>query len=217
MRAGRHAWGGAMLTLPGVVLAAGRSSRMGRSKALLPLATGEPFVARLVGTLLRGGVTPIVVVTRPGDAALAAVLAPRAADHVRLVANPDPDRGQLSSLQQGLAAVGADVAAALVTLVDVPLVSVATVERLVAAWRASPGVPLVRPAREGRHGHPVIVGRAAIAAVCGASPTAVTRDVLSAFTARGLDVPIEDDAFAFEDVDTPEEYDRLVRRGHDEG
>ena len=138
--------------VPAVVLAGGRSSRMGRPKALLP-AGRETFVGRIARTLRDGGAGPVVVVAPAGDLAarIAAALGPHRPPP-RVVANPDPDRGQLSSLLVGLAAIdrlGEDprgAEAALVTLVDVPLVTAATVRALLDRWRRT-RAPVVRPAR----------------------------------------------------------------------
>jgi molybdenum cofactor cytidylyltransferase len=184
---------------------------MGRPKALLPLGARETFCVRVAKTLLAAGVGPIVIVGRPGDDALAAAV--RDVIDVTIATNPEPDRGQLSSLQAGLAAVGADAGAAVVTLVDVPLVSRATVARLVEVWARS-GAPLVRPERAGRHGHPIVVARSVIDVLLDASHERTTRDVLTPFVGEALDVRV-DDAFAFEDVDTPEEYARLLQRVQD--
>ena len=88
--------------IPAVILAAGRSSRMGRPKALLPCGPGqESFVERIVSRLRLGGVADVLVVGRPEDAALRDAL-DRIALPPRFVENPDPDRGQLSSLLAGL-------------------------------------------------------------------------------------------------------------------
>src|SRR5688500_16443820 len=89
--------------VPAVVLAAGRSSRMGRPKALLPCGPGqETFVARVVSRVRRGGGGgDVLVVGRPDDTALREEL-DRLALPPRFVENPDPDRGQLSSLIAGL-------------------------------------------------------------------------------------------------------------------
>ena len=135
------------MIIPGVVLAAGRSSRMGRPKALLPASPdGETFVGRIVRTLRDGGVDDVVVVAGGMAAEIERVLAQ--ADHPpRVVLNPTPERGQFSSLQVGLRAVDRPgVSAMLVTLVDVPLVSAGTVAALLDAYRRT-GAPLVRPER----------------------------------------------------------------------
>ena len=117
------------MVVPGIVLSGGRSSRMGRPKALLP-AGAETFVGRIVRTLRAGGVGELLVVAPTADLAarIGAALAAHAAPP-RIVVNPDPARGQLSSLLVGLevldprgeAPPGEDrrrVDAVLMTLVD---------------------------------------------------------------------------------------------------
>jgi len=202
--------------VPGLVLAGGRSSRMGRPKALLP-AGPDTFVGRIVRTLRDGGVAEVVVVAPAGE--LAARIAAALAGHrppPPVVANPDPDRGQLSSLLVGLDAVerlAGDrrrVDAALVTLVDVPLVTAATVRALLERYRRT-GAPLVRPARpEGPgHGHPVVFGRALFAALRRADPAAGAKPVVRAHEAEAEDVVV-DDPGAFTDIDTPDDYRRAL-------
>src|SRR4029453_5388452 len=116
--------------IPGIVLAAGASRRMGRPKALLPLgASGLPFVRVICDMLTAAGVSPIVVVTR---AELLESLAGGLPD-TKLAVNRDPERGQLSSLLAGLDLLGAPPAA-MMTLVDLPLVQAGTVAALLAAW-----------------------------------------------------------------------------------
>ena len=197
------------LSVPGLVLAGGRSSRMGRPKALLQ-AGAETFVGRIVRTLREGGVAEVVVVAPAGE--LAARIGAALAGHrppPAVVANPAPDRGQLSSLLVGLDAVDRPgVEAALVTLVDVPLVTAATVRALLERYRRT-GAPIVRPARPGGpgHGHPVLFGRALFAALRRADPAAGAKPVVRAHEAGAEDVVV-DDPGAFTDVDTPEDYRR---------
>src|SRR5204862_5052015 len=103
------------------------STRMGRPKALLP-AAGGTFVRTILAVLRDGGVADAVVVIRPGHEALAAEIV--AAGYGRAVINPRADEGQLSSLLAGLDAIDEEnLEAALVTLVDVPLVTAATIDR----------------------------------------------------------------------------------------
>jgi len=184
---------------------------MGRPKALLPTGvSGETFLSRIVGTLETAGLDDLVVVVGEDRPDLA-----RAIDglpgFVRPVVNPDPSRGQLSSLLAALAVVDRPgVTGMLVTLVDVPLVTAATVEALLAAYRAS-RAPVVRPARAGRHGHPVIFDRAVFDALRAADLAAGAKAVVQARLGEVLDVSV-DDAGAFLDVDTPDDYARAFGR-----
>lgn len=183
---------------------------MGAPKALLPDAEGRPFVARIVGTLADAGVPTIVVVTGSRHDAIAAALA-EAALPVRpvLVRNPDPARGQLSSIWVGLdEAMAPDLGAVLMTLVDVPLTRVETVRRIVDAWRST-GAPIVRPAVGERHGHPVLFDRAVFEELRQAPLDQGAKAVLRAHADLILDVQV-DDPGSVQDVDTPEEYRTLL-------
>ena len=94
-----------MENIPGIVLAGGKSSRMGRPKALLPIGpSGETFFDRVTRTLLDAGVDDIVVVVgADAEAIRAGVRQP--ASSVRIVDNPDYEQGQLTSLLAGLRAI----------------------------------------------------------------------------------------------------------------
>jgi molybdenum cofactor cytidylyltransferase len=123
------------------------------------------------------------------------------------VVNPDPDRGQLSSLIAGLDAVdGPRVFAALVTLVDVPFVMASTITALLSRGRASPA-PIVRATYKSRHGHPVIIRRELFDALRRADPLAGAKPV---FRAHPIDDVEVDDPGVVQDVDTPDDYRRLV-------
>ena len=115
------------MPMPAIVLAAGRSTRMGRPKALLRRPEGETFVERLLSTLIAGGIDDVVVVAGAEAAAIGGGIGFRA----RIVANPDVDRGRLSSMLVGLGVVDRPgVLAVMMTPVDQPFVSEATVRLL---------------------------------------------------------------------------------------
>jgi molybdenum cofactor cytidylyltransferase len=200
-----------MSLLPGIVLAAGASSRMGTPKALL--ATGssrETFVERIVRTLTACDIAPIVVVVREPLSVAVTALLPAAT----VVVNPDPDRGQLSSLRCGLSALGTP-GAVLMTLVDLPFVHEDTVRAVVDAWRAT-GAPLVRPRLGDRHGHPAIFGLPVISALEVADVAFGAKPVLAQFAPDAVSVPVTDRG-AIEDIDTPEAYRRAVGPGSPPG
>lgn len=205
----RH-WPPMPLRFAGVVLAAGRSERMGRPKALLTDPDGVPFIRRIAGTLLEAGVPRVYVVARQeGAADLTRALQGLDAGAVTVVVNGDPDRGQLSSLLTGLATAGA-VDAMLVTLVDVPFVTVETVRAVIAAHAAG-RAPIVRPADGDRHGHPVIFDAALFAELRTAPLDRGAKSVVRAHEAAIVNVPVRDEG-AFVDLDTPEDYARAVPR-----
>ena len=196
--------------IPAIVLAAGRSSRMGRPKAMLPLDSGDTFLSRIVRTFTAAGVEDVVVVV--GHEASAIVESFADVDAVaRFVENADYEQGQLSSLVAGLRVVDRPgVVAVLVTLVDVPLVSAATVRAVVERYRET-RAPIVRPVRGDEHGHPVLIDRSLFDAIRHADPAVGAKAIIRANVSAAGDVSVEDPG-AFVDADTPEDYERLLRR-----
>lgn len=194
--------------IPALVLAAGRSSRMGRPKATLPLEGSDTFLTRIVRTFLDAGVDDVVVVVGTDADAIVASFAPSGLP-ARFVVNRDPDLGQLSSLVAGLGVVDRPgVVAALVTLVDVPLVSAATVRAVVERYRAT-HVPVVRPTSGARHGHPLLVDRALFDAFRSAEASDGAKPIVRAHATPQGDLPIDDEG-AFRDIDTRDEYEALI-------
>jgi molybdenum cofactor cytidylyltransferase len=184
---------------------------MGRPKALLPLGD-ETFLSRVVRSLEAGGIDEIVIVTGLHDAEIrdAWVGAPFAAG-IRLVHNPDHDLGQLSSLLAGLDALGPHPPdGILVALVDQPAVRAVTVTAIVQAWHDR-NAPIVRPVYQGRHGHPVLFAAETFEALRAAPLEEGARAVVRAFGARVEDVTVDDPGICL-DVDTPEDYERLLRQ-----
>lgn len=191
-----------------IVLAAGASSRMGQAKAALRLGqTGETVVSRVVRTMLEGGVPEVVVVAGAHIDAVRAAM-PSHEPRARVIEHPGWEQGQLSSLLAGLDAIDHPlIEAALVTLVDVPLVRSSTVAAVIEAWRRT-RAPIVRPANGDRHGHPVIFDRSIFADLRSADPNAGAKAVFALHRDRIVNVEVQD-AGAFEDIDTPEDYQRL--------
>lgn len=209
-----------------IVLAAGASSRMGQAKAALPLgSTGETVVGHVVRTLLSAGLPSVTVVAGAHIDAVRAAM-PAFEPRARVVEHLGWAQGQLSSLLAGLAAVDdPQLEAILVTLVDVPLVRPGSVAAIVQAWRET-RAPIVRPvdpstplsagpstslrAGGARHGHPVVFDRAVFDDLRQADPNVGAKAVFATHAARRLDVPIADDG-AYEDVDTPADYRRVLK------
>lgn len=170
----------------------------------------ETFLGRIASTLVAGGVDEVVVVTGYHDQAISRIVDALPIP-VRLLRNLSPEEGQLSSLLVALRAVDhLQVRAVVVTLVDLPLVSVSTVRAVLDGYRRT-GAPLVRPERDGRHGHPVLFDRSLFDELRAADPEHGAKPVVRAHAASGLDVPTEDDG-AFTDIDTPQDYERVFDR-----
>jgi molybdenum cofactor cytidylyltransferase len=191
-----------------IVLAAGASSRMGHAKAALPLgATGDTVVSRVVRTLLAGGVPDLVVVAGAHIDAVRRAM-PAHERRARVVEHPGWAQGQLSSLLAGLQAIDDPLLeAALVTLVDVPLVQPSTVAAVIEAWRRT-RAPIVRPVDGDRHGHPVIFDRTVFADLRAANPAVGAKAVFATHAARVLDVEVKDPG-AYKDIDTPGDYEAM--------
>src|SRR5262249_44818692 len=197
--------------IPAIVLAAGKSSRMGRPKALLPIGdSGETFLTHILKTLRAGGIERTVVVVGGHRDAIRATLP--GDESLTVVDNPGFEQGQMSSLLEGRVAAEllGDVEAVMMTLVDLPHISPMTLKAVLAACRQSPGAPLVRPRRGTRHGHPVIFRHSLFAELRAADPAKGARPVVQAHRAEELSVDVIDEG-AFADVDTQEDYDRLIR------
>jgi molybdenum cofactor cytidylyltransferase len=194
--------------IPAVVLAAGRSSRMGRAKATLPLDATDTFLTRIVRTFLEASVDDVVVVVgHEADAIVSSFSA--SGLPARLVVNHDYDRGQWSSLVAGLGVVDRPgVSATLITLVDVPLVTSDTVRAVLACYHRT-HAPVVRPTAGSRHGHPLLVDRSLFAELRAADPAEGAKPVIRAHATAAGDIAIADEG-AFRDIDTEEDYLRMI-------
>jgi molybdenum cofactor cytidylyltransferase len=195
----------------GVILAAGDSSRMGRDKALLPwpppaagqAASTDTFLSAAIRSLALATEFVLVVVGK-NEAALAPIIYAQGAS---LVANPDPGRGQFSSLQVGLHEVlnhGRD--AAMITLVDRPPVNTKTVQTLLDAFEAADqSIWAVVPEYSGKHGHPYLVGREMMEAFLRVPPTSIARDIEHQHQQHIQYLGVDDPLVAL-NINTPEDY-----------
>ncbi len=190
---------------------------MGRAKAALPFGqTGETVLSRIVSTILAGGVPGLAVVAGAHIDAVRQAM-PRHEHRARVVEHAGWEQGQLSSLLAGLDALDDPLLeAVLVTPVDVPLVSPFTVAAVISAWRRT-HAPIVRPVDAAtslpagrRHGHPVIFDRSVFEDLRKADPNIGAKAVFGKHRDRILNVEVKDPG-AFEDIDTPEDYQRLIK------
>lgn len=189
--------------IAGIILAAGASSRMGSPKALLEYR-GETFVNRLV-RVLSSACDPVIVVLGFHAEAIR-----ERVDGATIVVNPDPARGQLSSLQTGLHAVPEDAEAVLFTPVDSPSVKASTIARVVEAFRSrDQNTLLVIPRFQGKRGHPVCTAREVIAEFLALPATSRAKEIVNRHEARTLYIEV-DDPGVLADIDDPEAYQKLA-------
>lgn len=201
----------------GVILAAGESSRMGTDKALLPwppqpadrAPSSETFLTAAIRSL-EFSTDFIVVVAGANTSVISPLVYATAAS---VVTNPDPGRGQFSSLQIGLNEVlnrGRD--AAIITLVDRPPARRATIEKLRTAFaNAESGIWAIVPEYGSQHGHPYVIGRELMTIFLEAPATDNARDIEHTHQEHMQYVPV-DDPFVAMNVNTPEDYAELAAK-----
>jgi molybdenum cofactor cytidylyltransferase len=202
-----------MLRLCGVILAAGASSRMGTDKALLPWPPNannrtETFLSSAIQAF--SSFNDLVIVVGGKNAATITPVVD--ANGAFLVGNPEPEKGQFSSLQFGLREVlhqGCD--GAMITLVDRPPVQPSTLEILRSEFEdaLSRSKWAVVPQYRDNRGHPIVVGRKMIEAFLKAPSTATARSIQLQHREHIEYIPI-DDAFVAMNVDTPLDYANLT-------
>ncbi|MFG1202957.1 molybdopterin-binding/glycosyltransferase family 2 protein [Xanthobacter aminoxidans] len=184
-----------------VILAAGRSSRMGEGiNKLLAEVGGRPVIRRVAEAALASRARPVIVVTGHEHGRVEAALAGL---EVSFVHNPDHATGMASSLRAGIAAVPETVAGALVVLGDMPLLAPGLLDRLMAAYAPASGRLIAAPVEGGQRGHPVLWSRRFFAELAALEGDVGARAILAANAELVAEVPVAAEEGAFLDVDTP--------------
>jgi molybdenum cofactor cytidylyltransferase len=188
----------------GIILAAGVSERLGRSKQLLDWK-GKPFVRQVAKTALAAGLQPVVLVTGADAANTEAAVAGL---DLHIVRNEHWLAGQSSSVKAGLAALPANSGSALFMVVDQPQLPVALIETL-RAEHAATQAPIVAPLVDGHRSNPVLFDRATFTDFAALEGDVGGRAIFSKHPVTW--VPWLDPSLAI-DVDRPEDYNRLLRQ-----
>jgi molybdenum cofactor cytidylyltransferase len=190
----------ASLRITAIVLAAGRSTRMGDTNKLLADVGGSPMVRHVVAAALASRARPVLVVTGHQAEEVRSALAGL---DVTFVANPDYAAGLSTSLKAGIAAVPQSAAGALVLLGDMPRITGDHIDRLIAAFAADGDGCIVVPTHQGRRGNPVLWPSAFFGEMWQLAGDAGARKLLAAHADHVREVDLGSDAI-FLDVDTPE-------------
>ena len=189
-----------------IVLAAGRSRRMGVQKLLLPIH-GEPLIARVVDEVLGSPVDRVFVVVGADATGITAALAGR---RVSIVCNPAVEGEMLSSVRCGLQALPPDCDAVLVVLGDQPGISRSVMAQLADAFLTGPHV-IVVPVYHGQRGHPLLFAMRYRDEILRAYDSVGLRGLLQAHPDEVCEVPVGLPG-VLEDLDLPEDYRRLQQR-----
>ena len=191
-QAGRH--------VAALVLAAGRSTRMGAVNKMLAEIGGKPLVRIAAEQAAASNAQPIIVVTGHEREKVEAALKDLP---VRFVHNPDYAEGLGTSLKAGIAAVPEEADAAIVCLGDMPQVDAMLINRLIAAFDPERGALVVVPSIDGRRGNPVVWSRRFFHDLMAIQGDVGARHLIGNYAEVVVEVPVAGEA-ALTDVDTPE-------------
>jgi molybdenum cofactor cytidylyltransferase len=183
-----------------LVLAAGRSTRMGAVNKLIAEIGGKPLVRIAAEQALASRASPVIVVTGHQREQVEAALEGLP---VHLVHNPDYAEGLGTSLRSGIAAVPAAADAAIVCLGDMPQVNAALIDKLIAGFDPERGALVVVPSIEGRRGNPVLWSRRFFPDLMQIQGDIGARHLIGNYTEAVVEVPLAGEG-ALTDVDTPE-------------
>jgi molybdenum cofactor cytidylyltransferase len=187
-----------------IVLAAGRSTRMGGPNKLLADIKGKPLVRIAAEQALRSRADGVIVVTGHQRERVEQALAGL---NVRFVHNPDFAQGLSTSLRAGLAAVPPETDGAVVCLGDMPQVRAEMIDRLIAAFDPARGALIVVPTVEGKRGNPVLWSRRFFPELSQLEGDVGARHLIGTYGEALVELPADPGMFV--DVDTPEALSAL--------
>ncbi len=190
-----------------IVLAAGRSSRMGPSNKLIEPIEGKPMVAHAARVALDSGAAPVIVVTGFDAPRVAQALSDL---NVAIVHNAAFDDGLSSSLKAGLSALPPECEGALILLGDMPKIEASVLGALLAAFTGPDAICV--PVHQGRRGNPVLWGLSYFAEMMQLTGDVGAKQLLARHADRVTEVPVGSDGI-FADVDTPADLARLIAAG----
>jgi molybdenum cofactor cytidylyltransferase len=184
-----------------IVLAAGRSSRMGGANKLLAELDGRPLLLHAVDAALASQAKPVLVVAGNEAGRVRSMLADR---KVAVVENPDFAAGLSTSLACGLRQLAPEIDGAVVLLGDMPRIGPKAIDRLIAAFNPTEGRAICVPTYGGKRGNPVLWGRRFFAEMEALAGDVGAKHLIGDYAELVAEVAMPDDAVLL-DIDTPEE------------
>jgi molybdenum cofactor cytidylyltransferase len=193
-----------------IILAAGKSTRMGEPKQLLRL--GERTVLeRTLENVRAARVDEIVLVLGSSAATIQRQLPSSTFEGIKVVVNQAWGQGMASSLREGLAALSSEIDAALIVLADQPFLRPETLDQIVDGYRLS-NAQIVIPMYKGFRGNPVLLDRSVFADVMALDGDVGCRAIFGGHVEGIVKVEVEDVGILL-DIDNKEDYERLQRFG----
>jgi molybdenum cofactor cytidylyltransferase len=189
--------------IAGIVLAAGRSSRMAPRNKLLEPIGGEPIIRRVAAIALASGARPVLVVIGHEAAAIAAALTGL---DVTTIPNPAYADGLSTSLRAGLRALPAGIDGAIVCLGDMPEVESSVLRALMAAFTGAGAICV--PVRHGRRGNPVLWGSSYFAEMMEMTGDVGAKPLMARHEERVIEVAVATMSI-FQDIDAPADLARI--------
>jgi molybdenum cofactor cytidylyltransferase len=190
-----------------IVLAAGRSTRMGGPNKLLAELGGKPLVRIVTEQALASKAHGVIVVTGHQAEQVEKALQGLNAKFER---NPDFAEGLASSVKAGIAAVPADADGAVICLGDMPLIDAHLIDRLIEAFAPDGGNLIAVPVSDGRRGNPVLWSRRFFSELMTLDGDIGARHLIAKHGEAVAEVPVEGHG-AFLDIDTPEALEAALR------
>ena len=192
-----------------VVLAAGRSARMGEAKQLLRV-NGRTLLEQALTGVPGSDVNAVVLVLGYAAEQIQRELSPELLGEVTIVVNKSYEEGMSSSVRVGLAALGPQIDAALVVLADQPLVKPETMCSIIRTYKHS-SAEIVVPHYKGKRGNPVLLDRAVFPEAMKLEGDTGFRAIFSSHAAGLLPFDVDDEGVVL-DIDSREDYERVQNR-----
>jgi molybdenum cofactor cytidylyltransferase len=183
-----------------VILAAGRSTRMGGPNKLLAEITGKPLARIAAEAALESRARPVIVVTGHQGETVRSALSDLP---LEFVDNPDFADGLSTSLRTGIAALPSDIDGAVVLLADMPQVDSALIDKLIAAHDPEKGALIAVPVLDGKRGNPVLWSKRFFPELTALEGDVGARHLIGKYGEAVVEVPVTG-AAALTDIDTPD-------------